>query len=590
MEEDENSKTFAESLAVLRRYKGQILAVTALLAAVGCVLAIALPPVYRSTATVLVQEQEVPPDLVRSTITSFADERIQVISEQVMTRAVMLRLVDKYGLYERYRGRASDDEIVDRMHKDIKLTTVNADISDRSNGRRVNATIAFTISYDSPQADQAQKVATELASLYLEENLRARQQSVAETTAFLAQEANRLATQMQDTEAKLAEFKRRNAGRLPDSSTVNMQLAERTGSEVQRIEREITTLQERQLALEAQRAAITPNITPATNTVGQPGLTAAERLRALRAQYASASAVYGADHPDIRRMQREIAALSAETGASVEESDTADKLKKLDADLAALRERYSEDHPEIQRIKRSIAALKAPAVRQGATVAVNKGAVSNPIQTPDNPAYLALTAQIEGVKRELSHLSALRDDLRAQQRTYDSRLLQIPEIEREYQELTRDYDNAQTRYREVKAKQMQAEVSQALEQDRKAERFSLGEPATLPQKPVSPNRPVVALVGFVVALGGGLGLAWLRDALDPSVKGPLDLARIAPIPILTAIPYINTHWDRTAKRRRTWMVVCLMSLLVVAFVLGVPFFLKPLPALLDRLAHGIILG
>jgi uncharacterized protein involved in exopolysaccharide biosynthesis len=573
----------------LRRYKGQIVAVTALLAAVGCVVAIGLPPVYRSTATVLVQEQEVPPDLVRSTITSFADERIQVISEQVMTRAVMLRLVDKYGLYERYRARASDDEIVDRMRKDIKLTTVNADISDRSSGRRVNATIAFTISYDAPLADQAQKVATELASLYLEENLRARQQSVAETTAFLAQEANRLATQMQDIEAKLAEFKRRNAGRLPDSSMANMQLAERAGSDVQRIEREITTLQERQLALEAQLPTITPNVTPATTTAGERGLTPAERLRVLRAQYTTASAVYGADHPDIRRMQREIAALSAETGASSEESDTADKLKKLEADLAALRDRYSEDYPEIQRIKRSIAALKAPAVRPGATVAV-KGAVSSPVQRPDNPAYLALTAQIEGVKRELNHLSALRDDLRAQQRTYDSRLLQIPEIEREYQDLTRDYENAQARYREVKAKQMQAEVSQALEQDRKAERFSLGEPATMPQRPISPNRPVVALVGFITALGSGLGLAWLRDALDPSVKGPLDLARIATIPILTAIPYINTHLERTGKRRRTWMVAALTSLLVVTLLLGVHVFLKPLPALLDRAAHGITFG
>src|SRR5271167_3191714 len=139
MEEGENSKTFGESLAVLRRYKGQILAVTAVLAAVGSVVAVGLPPVYRSTATVLVQEQEVPPDLVRSTITSFADERIQVISEKVMTRVVLLRLVDKYGLYERYRPGATDDEIVDRMRKDIKLTTVNADISDRSSGSRQNA-------------------------------------------------------------------------------------------------------------------------------------------------------------------------------------------------------------------------------------------------------------------------------------------------------------------------------------------------------------------------------------------------------------------------------------------------------------------
>ena len=590
MEEVESEKTLGEYLAVLRRHKIQILAVTAVLAAVAGAVAIALPPVYRSTATILVQEQEIPPDLVRSTITSFADERIQVISQQVMTRAMLLRLVDKYGLYEKYRPRATNDEILDRMRKDIKLTTVNADVSDRSTGRRVNATIAFTISYDSPQADQAYKVATELASLYLDENLRVREHSVAETTAFLAQEADRLAKQMQDIEANLSQFKRRNAGRLPDSSAVNMQLAERSGSELLRIQREISTLQERQIALEAQLPVVPPNNAPLAknSAAADRALTPAERLRGLQAQYASASAVYGADHPDLKRMQREIAALSAETGASGKQADTAD-VKKLEADLVALRERYAEDHPDIQRTKRSLAALKASSVTpSSAPATAEKRAVPDPAQKPDNPAYIALTTQIEGVKRELNQLAALRDDLRAQQRTYDARLLQIPEIEREYRDLTRDYDNAQTRYREVKAKQMQAEVSQELEKDSKAERFSLGEPAHLPERPVSPNRPAVALIGLVAALGGGVGLAALREAFDASVKGPLELARISTVPILTAIPYIETQWEQVGKRRRIWMTVFLVALLAVAFLVGVHVFLKPLSALFESVTRKII--
>src|SRR5437773_12524571 len=154
MEEDDTGKTLREHLAPLRRHKGQILAVTAGLTAVAAVVAIALPPVYRSTATIRVQEQEVPPDLVRSTITSFADERIQVISQQVMTRAMLLQLVDKYGLYEKYRPRSTNEEILDRMRKDIKLTTVNADVWDRRTGRRVKAVIAFTTSCVSLTADQ----------------------------------------------------------------------------------------------------------------------------------------------------------------------------------------------------------------------------------------------------------------------------------------------------------------------------------------------------------------------------------------------------------------------------------------------------
>src|SRR4051812_25653425 len=173
MQEEERAKGLREYLAVVRRYKGQILMVTVLVAALVAIVAIALPPVYRSTATIFVQEQEVPPDLVRSTITSFADERIQVISQQVMTRAVLLYLVDKYALYEKYRERATRDDLVERMRKDIKLTTVDANVSDRSSGRRVNATIAFQISYASPRPDRAQQVVSELITLYLNENVKA---------------------------------------------------------------------------------------------------------------------------------------------------------------------------------------------------------------------------------------------------------------------------------------------------------------------------------------------------------------------------------------------------------------------------------
>src|SRR5262249_58706286 len=128
-------------------------------------------------------------------------------------------------------------------------------------------------------------------------------------------------------------------------------------------------------------------------------------------------------------------------------------------------------------------------------------------QGPDNPAYIALASQLENTKRDLLNLSALKEDLRAKQRAYDARLLQIPEIEREYRDLTRDYDNAQTRYRDVRAKQMQAEVAVELEKDRKGERFTLSEQANLPEKPFSPDRPRIMLIGLVASLGGGLGLA-----------------------------------------------------------------------------------
>ena len=589
-EDSAGGKQVREHIAVLRRRKWQIVAVAVPLAIIAVVVALALPPVYRSTATILVQEQEVPPDLVRSTITSFADERIEVISQQVMTRAVLLRLVDKFNLYADVRAGLSNDAIVDRMRKDIKLQTITAAISDRASGRRVNATIAFTLSFDSRNPTLAQQVVNELVSIFLSENAKARQQSATETAGFLAQEAERLAKQIHAIEAKLADFKRRNAGRLPESSAVNVQLAERTEAEVQRIEREITLLQDRKLSLEAQLARVNPKLppppapTPSGNATADRSQPAEERLRVLLAQHATASAVYGPDHPDVRRQQREIAALRAEVVA-LGRADVSEQRRRLEGELTAARQRYGEDHPDVQRLRRSLAAFDGSQATTTAPLR-ERPAVVETSQAAENPVYTMLASQLEGVERELKQLVGTRDDLRVRQRTYDSRLLQIPEVEREYRELTRDYGNAQTRYQEIKNKQLQAEGALELEKDHKGERFSLSEPANLPSRPDTPNRPKVLLLGLLAALGSGVGLAWLREMFDASIKGPGHLARIAPVPILTAIPYIDTRGELIGKRRRAIAVASMVLLVAGIFFLAVHNFVKPLPAMLDA-ARGI---
>jgi protein tyrosine kinase modulator len=542
-EEVESPIHLREYLTPFRRHWGQVLAVVAVLAAIAIVVALAIPPVYQSSATILVKEQEIPPDLVRSTVRSYADERIQVISQQVMTRAVLLALIDKYALYEKYRKRETTEEILERMRRDIDLSTVDANVSDRNTGRPANSTIAFRISYDAPDPARAQKVVSDLVSLYLEENVKARRQSVAQTSAFLTEEADRLAKQIQQIESNLAAFKRRNAGRLPDSEAVNMQLAERMQSEMLRVDREISMSQDRKLSLEAQLLLIKPNkeAPPSTGPTGGERILAPEdRLRALQAQYASLSARYGADHPDIRRLRREIAALKAEIGASSGDGAAANTSKSLEAELTG--------------------------------------------QRPDNPAYVVLSSQLESTKRDLSQLARLREELRAKQRTYDARLVQIPEIEREYRNLTRDYDSAQQRYREIRAKQMQAQVAVELEKDSKAERFTLGEPPILPQTPIRPNRPRILLLGLVASLGSGFGLAWLRELLDRSIKGPLELARVSSVPILTPIPYIETERERRRNHQRAWLIACLVILLAAAFIVALHIFLRPLP----DLAGGIL--
>src|SRR5262245_11790336 len=306
----------------------------------------------------------------------------------------------------------------------------------------------------------------------------------------------------------------------------------------------MSMLQDRKVYLEGQLAVVKPNTPPPNAAAAEQVLTPEDRLRALQAQYATSSAKYGADHPDIRRLQREIAALKAEVGTSA----------------------GSETGQSEQAIRHS-------------------GVEAN--QRPDNPTYIALASQLENTKRELVSLAALKEDLRAKQRAYDARLLQIPEIEREYRDLTRDYDNAQTRYREVKAKQMQAAVAMELERDRKAERFTLSEEPNLPERPISPDRPRIVLGGLVASLGAGLGLAWLRDLFDRSVKGPWTLARVAPVPVLTPIPYIETEGERRRNRRRAWIIGCIAVLIALGFLVGIHLFLRALPDVWEAVTRRI---
>ncbi len=354
---DEGGKKLADYVDILRRRRASFLSLFSILFVVAVVTAVALPPVYRSTATILIKEQEIPQELVRSTVTSFADERIQVISQQVMTRSTLLDMVDKYGLYGKSRQRETSEEILDMMRRDIKLTPISAEVTDRRTGSLFKSTIAFTLSYDSEVAANAQKIANELTTLFLNENVKNRQQKAAETTSFLDEELKRVSEHISELEKKLALFKARNQGRLPDLSTVNQMGSERTYSDIQRLEREITFAEERKLALQSQLADTKPNLPVNTGATTVPD--SEERLVGLRAQLASLTGTYSEDHPDMKRLRREIANLEAETGLQAQASDRESKLEELQAQLSLLRQKYSDDHPDVVRLKRSY-DLSAP--------------------------------------------------------------------------------------------------------------------------------------------------------------------------------------------------------------------------------------
>ena len=572
---EEQIRELSDYIDAFRRRRKSIVTVAVVIFAISVIVALVWPPTYRSSATILIEEQEIPQDLVRSTVTSFAAQRIQTISQTVMTRANLMQIIDKYNLYRTRRRYDTTEEILDRMRKDINVEMINADVIDPRTGRPTAATIAFSLSFDGEAPAVTQKVASELTTLYLNENLKKREEKASETYDFLSTEADRLRSHIADLEAKLATFKEKNAGRLPELVSLNMQLRERTEGELRDVEGQLRALDDRKFYLEGQLAQINP-MNPVRGDDGQLVPDPVTRLKMLRARYISASAKYAPDHPDVVRLRREIQALEKETGDVNSSSEQAKELAKLRSELAAAREKYSPDHPDVIRLTKAVEAQEAALKQQPAP---EREAAK---EKPDNPAYITLQAQLEGIKTQRESLTAEHERLKAKLAEYEKRLQASPEVERNYSMLNRDYQSSVARYQEIKRKQNEAQIGQELEKERKGERFSLIDPAQLPEQPVKPKRPAIIILGLVLSMVGGVGFAAIGEGMDNSVRGARAVESLLEAPPLSVIPYLHNGEDiARAKRTRKIVLITLASSLVL-FLAMVHFFWTPLDVLWFR--------
>ncbi len=615
----ESGRNLRDHLAVLARRRGLAWSVGGGLLAIALVVAVALPPVYRSTATILIKEQEIPQELVRSTVTSFADERIQVISQQVMTRATLLDMVDKYGLYGKARQRETSEEILDRMRSDIKLTPISADVTDRRTGSPVKSTIAFTLSYDSEVAGNAQKIANELTTLFLNENVKNRQQKAAETTTFLDAELLRVSDHVSELEKQLSDYKLKNQGRTPDLSQTNQVSSERSYDDAQRIDREIAFLGERKASLQRQLAQTKPNLAVqgAAGAIADPQ----DRLVALQSQLAGMVGTYSEEHPDVKRLRREIANLKAQTGLQDDALDREAKLDELKAQISVLQQKYGDDYPDLVRLRRTYATLESAVKSDGGAAAreaklkelqaqlaelrrknpqgspeitrlegtyaaleqaVKAGAgvprkdFTPARRKPDNPVYTNLQDELDTASAQLDSMRAEQAAVRERLDKFDARLSQTPEAEREYLELARDLDTSRARFRELREKQMQAQVAEQLERERKAERFTLIEPPVFPEKPFRPNRLLILMVGMALALLGGVGTPLVRESFDRSVHSVRDAVRALQVPVLAVLPLpVDPRRVRRRKLRVRWAIAGMVALAALALA-AFHFFYMPL--------------
>jgi succinoglycan biosynthesis transport protein ExoP len=236
------------------------LAISASVMALAVAVALVLPPTYTSGATILIEQQEIPQELVRSAVTSFADQRVQVISQRVMTTQNLLELIERYNLYPDIRQSKPREVLLQKMRNDIAMKMISADVIDPRSGRPMQATIAFSVNYKSHSPELALKVANDLTSLYLNENLTSRTQMAEQTSSFFAEEAARQQAHIAEFDKKLSDFKQKNQDALPIRRKLNTQVSERTEMDLRDAENRIAAIDSQRIMLEAQLAQINPTM------------------------------------------------------------------------------------------------------------------------------------------------------------------------------------------------------------------------------------------------------------------------------------------------------------------------------------------
>ena len=564
----EAAKSVRDLWQMFRRRRGPIFLTAVTIAVAGVATALLWPAVYRSKATILIEEQEIPPDIVRSAITSYADQRIETIKQQVMTRSILWKIVEQYGLYTRLRQSSPTEEVLKRFTDDIDIDVINVKVIDKRTQTPTQATIAFTLAYDGESPEIAQKVANELTSLFLGENLKTRERHAQETTAFLKKESEQLARRIGEVEVQLAAIKQKAGGSLPELTSLNMTMLNQAERELLDADRDIRALEERKTHLEGELATLKPH-TPIISASGERILDSGERLKALRAQYASAIGYLSAEHPDVLKMQNEIAALERETGERASPDELHKKLTGEQARLATLVDRYEDEHPDVARSRQILASLEQELAR------VIKAGIQNAAVKPENPAYINIRALLFSATASLQALKKSREGIKRRVDEYVGRLERTVEIEPAYLDLSRTREESVRKHQEIMSRLLEAEVSKELEIQRKGERFSLIDPPDLPENPEKPNRPVIVILGLVLAIGGGIGSGAVMEQLDRSIRGSEHLGRIAGLSPLAVIPYVPNEDDlRRLMRRRVRLAMAgvgaLALLVVSALVMGYP--------------------
>lgn len=463
-----------------------------------------LPPKYRSETVILIEQQKVPEHYVEPNIAvDLQQQRLQSMSEQILSRTRLLALIDKFNLYGGSTKSRDPDALVERMRKDIKIEMITSEA-------RHDQLSAFKVSYSAENARVAKEVTSEITSLFISENLQNREQLSQDTTSFLESQLDEARQSLADQEQKLKQFRSEHLGELPEQLQSNLQILG---------------------GLQNQLQAANDKLSQAE----QHGL----YLRSLLRQYPITRPGAGADRTGVGPFP-----------ASAVQSQIA----VLRAQLVELEGRYTSRYPDILRVKQQIAELEA---QQAAAAPGQMATGPAAVQTDNAPAVsgesspaIQLGGELSANQLEIKNERAKIRKLEEQIELYQSRLNSTPVREQQAAAVTRDYDQSRTYYETLLGKKLQSEMATELEKRRQGEQFRMIDPPNLPDKPYWPNRLACSLAGLAGGLAIGLGLAFLLELLRPRIYQECELVEFIGSGYTLTLPALTTGYELAQAHRR----------------------------------------
>jgi polysaccharide biosynthesis transport protein len=491
-----------------------------------------LPPRYLSSTLILVEQPTMPQEYVKSNVNDDLQERMQSITQQILSRTRLLHIIDQFNLYAGPRSKGSPDAKVDRMRKDIGIDLV------RDARQQITA---FNVSYTSRDPHLAQAVTSELTNLFINENVEESTNQAKDNTKFLEGQLETARRTLSEQEEKVREFKAQHVGEMPGQLASNLQILSGLQSQLQNEEDSLNTARQQHVYLQSmvdqyrtmQGSSKTSDGTP---TVGLPALD--QELDKLKAQLADLSSHYTDRHPDVRNLKEQIA-----------------KTEKMrDQLVASMKAKDAAAHTEAQ----------TEAQADGGDAAASSGSA--------DPTQASLLAPIQGQLKsnqvEISNREHSIAALKVKMDEYQQRLNQEPIREQQLADLTRGYDQSKANYDDLLKKKNDSAMATSMVMQQRGERFQVIDPPSFPQRPDFPNRLKFCGIGLGIGLALGVVVAGAFEFMDDRMYDEKALKKLLPAEIIAEIPAIVNVADQQSATLKVWLGWATAAVVFVTILAG----------------------